>query len=358
LIKGHGGNVHDLAEILNCDISDITDMSSNLNPMGPPPGLKEHLTKNFDKILALPEVDAGRICEKFAQKYNLEREQVIAGNGTTQLIYLIPKVLESKKSLIVAPTYSDYADSCKMNGSYYEYYHLKEENRFRLDIEDLKKRIDGFDTIYICNPNNPTGGIVKPEFLKDLANNYPEKHFVMDESYLPFVDDMRKISMTRFKLANVIVLNSMSKIYRIPGLRIGFLIAKAAIIEKFNRYMLPWSVNGLAYCAVEYLMGDSCIDRFEIDSRSFFKDALSSFLDLFENGKSLTFFPTNTYFVVAKTTGFNAGALCEYLKKRKILIRDCSNFNGLTENFVRFSLKERGINMKLYSHINDFLKEI
>ncbi len=357
MIKGHGGNVHDLANRLGCEISDITDMSSNLNPLGPPSGLNKHLKDNLNKILALPEVDAGNICEKFAKKYDLVRDRLIAGNGTTQLIYLIPRALESKKSLIVAPTYSDYADSCKMNGTDFEYYYLKEEDHFKLNMEDLKRSLDGFDTIYICNPNNPTGVLIQTETLVDLCNSYPDKYFVIDESYLPFVDNLKNISIKGYNLKNAIVLNSMSKIYRIPGLRIGFLIADEAIIEKFNKFILPWSVNGLAYCAVEFLMDSKETDDFEKDSRIFFEEELNYFLDQFKDIDSLKFFPASTYFIIARTKGFVASDLCEYLKKQKILIRDCSNFKGLSENFVRFSLKKKETNLELFSHIKDFLRK-
>ncbi|MCP4161911.1 MAG: pyridoxal phosphate-dependent class II aminotransferase [Deltaproteobacteria bacterium] len=357
MIKGHGGNVHDLALRLGCEISDITDMSSNLNPLGPPAGLNEHLKRNLDKILALPEVDAGNICDKFAKKYDLDRERIIAGNGTTQLIYLIPRALESKRSLIVAPTYSDYADSCKMNGTDFEYYYLKEEDKFNLNMEDLKRSLDGFDTIYICNPNNPTGSLIPTETLVDICNSYPDKYFIIDESYLPFVDNLKNISIKSYKLKNVIVLNSMSKIYRIPGLRIGFLIADEKVIEKFNNFLLPWSVNGLAYCAVEFLIDSNDTDGFEESSRIFFKEEISLFLDQFKDIEDFEFFPASTYFIIARTKRFIADELCEYLKKQKILIRDCSNFKGLSENFVRFSLKKRDTNLELCTHIKNFLRK-
>jgi threonine-phosphate decarboxylase len=111
MINGHGGNVYQLARDLGCLPSDIIDMSSNVNPFGPPPGLMALLKENIHAITALPEVDAGSAVGAFSARYGLRPDQVVPGNGTTQLIHTLPLALETRHALIVAPTYSDYADS-------------------------------------------------------------------------------------------------------------------------------------------------------------------------------------------------------------------------------------------------------
>ena len=121
MIEGHGGNIYKVAKELGCKISDIIDMSSNINPLGPTDELLDYLKQNLNQIANLPEVDSKSIINAFGEYYNLNPKNIICGNGTTQLIYLIPEVLKTKKALIYAPSYSDYADACIRHNVKYEY---------------------------------------------------------------------------------------------------------------------------------------------------------------------------------------------------------------------------------------------
>ncbi|NJL60267.1 MAG: aminotransferase class I/II-fold pyridoxal phosphate-dependent enzyme [Desulfobacteraceae bacterium] len=248
------GNIYALAKRLECQPSDIIDMSSNVNPLGPPPGLAEFLTDNLDAIVALPEADAHSAIFAFAQRYGLDPECVVAGNGTTQLIYAIPKAIGSRNVVIVAPTYSDYADACKMHDIPYRYSLLTDSRNFEPDFDTLEQDIRDADTVFICNPNNPTGVLMASNQLEAFCKAFPDKTFIIDESYLPFVADAEQHSFLGRDIGNVIVLHSMSKIFRVPGLRIGFASASPAITRKLIRYTLPWSLNSLAQAAVVWLM--------------------------------------------------------------------------------------------------------
>ncbi|MEA1948589.1 MAG: aminotransferase class I/II-fold pyridoxal phosphate-dependent enzyme, partial [Thermodesulfobacteriota bacterium] len=243
MLKGHGGNIYDLAQRLGCHPSEIVDMSSNMNPLGPPADLVTLLQENIKTIATLPEVDANRTVNVFSGRYDIDPEQVIAGNGTTQFIYSIPRILETKRALIFGPTYADYADACAMHNIGYDYSTARESVAFEHDIKAAAQQVLGYDTVFICNPNNPTGNIIPAADLEQLCKSHADVNFVIDESYLMFVDGSNTQSMIRSTLPNVMVLNSMSKFFTIPGLRIGFLISSPVIIKKFKTYLLPWSVN-------------------------------------------------------------------------------------------------------------------
>jgi threonine-phosphate decarboxylase len=259
MLIGHGGNIYKLAETLGCPVSEIIDMSSNVNPLPPLPDLLDHLKNSIHTIKALPEVDAKSITDAFAERYDIDADQVIAGNGTTQFIYAIPQVLSTKRAFIIGPTYSDYADACKIHGARYDYLITEESASFSPDIDVVIERSKEYDTVFICNPNNPTGVLIDIADLHRLCRTHPKVWFVIDESYLPFVNDYVQHSMIRFDLPNVLILNSMSKIFRIPGLRIGFLISSLNIINKFKPFLLPWTVNSLAQAAVE-TVGENLVD--------------------------------------------------------------------------------------------------
>jgi threonine-phosphate decarboxylase len=236
MIGGHGGNVYALAETIGCEPSDIIDMSSNVNPLGPMPALVDFLKRHIEDMTILPEVDTKSAIAHFAKQYNIPPEHVIAGNGSTQLIYTVPIALKSRRALIIGPTYSDYADACIMHGVAYDYYISDESSGYYPDMDGIASRLTDVDTVFLCNPNNPTGVLLSPDRLKDLCEAHRDIFFIIDESYLPFVNNSDQYSMVHSDLPNVIILNSMSKIFRIPGLRVGFMIAHDDIISKANRF--------------------------------------------------------------------------------------------------------------------------
>jgi threonine-phosphate decarboxylase len=346
MLKGHGGNIYDLAHRLGCHPSEILDMSSNMNPLGPPPDLVTFLQENIKTIALLPEVDANTIVNVFAGRYNIDPEQVIAGNGTTQFIYSIPRILETKRALIFGPTYADYADACAMHHIPYDYSTAGESADFEHDIKAASQQIQGHDTIFICNPNNPTGNIIPTADLEQLCRSHADANFVIDESYLMFVDGSNKQSMIRSTLPNVMVLNSMSKFFTIPGLRIGFLISSPIIIKKFRTYLLPWSVNSLAQMAVQYLMKQTVeVQTFIENTVKFIAREKDILFETFKNTSFIKLFPSTTCFILARLYGnLTADSLGNHLAHDRILIRNCANFSGLSDRFIRFSLKTSEIN--------------
>ncbi len=346
MICGHGGNIYELARRLKCQPFDIIDMSSNVNPSEPPPGLTEFLKENISAMIALPEADAGKAVCAFANRYEINPKCVLAGNGTTQFIYAIPKAIGTKSALIVGPTYSDYADACAMHDISYAYSLTQASQNFVPDLNQIQKDMQSADTIFICNPNNPTGVLIPSDQLESLCRAFPQKTFIIDESYLPFVRDAEKHSFIARGIENVIVLNSMSKIFRVPGLRIGFVAAHERMISKLTRYALPWSVNSLAQAAVIWLMTNRPeIDAFIENTRMLLEVERTAFAQKLSLSRHLKLFPSETSFVLAELSGYyKASEICEALANAGILIRNCANFAGLSEKFIRVSLKTSEIN--------------
>jgi len=353
MINGHGGNIYKTARHINCLPSEIIDMSSNVNPVGPPEGLEDFLVDHIRMIQRLPEVDSESIISAFAQYYAIGKDSILSGNGTTEFIYLIPKVLKTKKALIIGPTYSDYADACIMNHVSHDFLISAEAKNFKPDINKIESAVSDYDTIFICNPNNPTGAFIHPEELAVLCKKHTDTYFIIDESYLPFVKHGDQISMMHYRLPNVVVLNSMSKIFNIPGLRIGFLIACHAIIKKFHFYCLPWSVNALAQASVSYLLGQKENTTAFIEKTiAFIEKEKHFFLTTLKNHNKITFYPSSTGFMLARLNpDYNADTLCKQLLESRILIRDCTNFKGLSNRFVRISLKTNDNNQNLANRL-------
>ncbi len=357
MITGHGGNIYDLARRLGVSSNDIIDMSSNLNPLGPPPGLVDFLEKNLADITALPEVDAGELIKAFAKEHDIGPEKVLAGQGTTQFIYSLPRALETKKALILGPTYADYEDSLKMNQVDFSLALSDEGHYFHHDIEGIMAQERGVDTVFICNPNNPTGTMIPAQILKKAASTFPDTRFIIDESYLPFAPNAEQESMITSGLSNVLVLSSMSKIFRVPGLRVGFLIGSENIIEKCQKFQFPWSVNSLAQAAAHYILGHQKeMNRFIKESRQYLELEKKQFVERLQKDTGLTLFSGPVPYILIKLgKGLMSDAICQKLASEKILIRNCSNFKGLTDKFIRISLKKKEKNQMLAGRLLELL---
>lgn len=348
MIHGHGGNIYALAEQLKCDLAEIVDMSSNINPLGMPPGMLAAVKTGLDAIGVLPEVDGRAMIESLADLLELNPDRILAGNGTTQFIYNTCPALESRKVLIVGPTYADYTDACRMYGIEPSYYLLDAAKQFAMDWQQFDQALDGCDTVFICNANNPTGTMLDNTSLQQFCRNHPGIRFVIDESYMPFTLAGSATRMSCCGLDNVIVLWSASKIFGMPGLRVGFLIAPDAIRTAFEHFMQPWCVNSLAQAAIRYL-GDQkrATLKFIQTTQNYLEQERGLFRQRLAVCPQLEIYPSVTsYLLMQLPPTINASRVCDQMARHRFLIRNCSNFFGLSNRFVRVALKSSDINKK------------
>jgi threonine-phosphate decarboxylase len=335
-----------LARRLGCDPADICDMSSNVNPLNPMPELMAHLHRRLDLIQTLPEVDAAAMTAAFADASGLAPEGVLAGNGSTELIYLLPRVLAPPRAVVVGPTYADYADACCLAGVPVAHVTADADEAFAPPLGRLKDALKPGDLVFVCNPNNPTGVLLDAEAILDLVAERPDCRFVVDESYLPFAP--AAASLVGRGLDNLLVLSSMSKIHRIAGLRIGFLIGPAQVLARLHPQRPPWSVNALAQEAVTFLSAHPApVARFLEETRSFLETEKQLLDERLQGCQWVRIFPSRTSFMLLQLVPPAVAAdVCHALAQERILVRDCSNFVGLDQRFVRISLKDPDANRR------------
>lgn len=358
MLKGHGGNSIELARRLGCPPQEIIDMSSNINPLGPPPGLIPYLKDHIDAVGKFPEVDSKDITVQFAHQCRLDSDRVLAGNGTTQFIYALPQALGIKKALIVAPTYSDYADACRLSKVETTFAIANESNNFQPDLDDINNHIEAVDCVFICNPNNPTGSLIAADDLKALCRAHPDTIFIVDESYLSFIQNADKKTIRRLDLNNLIVLISISKIFAIPGLRIGFVVSSGERIKQMRDFLQPWSVNSLAQLATAYLMVETAeVATFIEKTNRLIAAERNRFTTAFEDATDIILYPSATNFFIARLQNrLNADAVCRRLAAQKILVRNCANFYGLTDRHIRISVKMPEHNRMLIQNLWDIVQ--
>ncbi|MBU0967727.1 MAG: aminotransferase class I/II-fold pyridoxal phosphate-dependent enzyme [Proteobacteria bacterium] len=348
----HGGNIVAMARALGCEVKDLIDMSSNLTPLAMVPGLREVLVQGIEEIAFLPETESENLRQIFARKFNLQEEEVLVGNGTTEFIFALPHLFAGSRAIIVNPTYSDYRVACSWAKIPAMDFMLPPEQDFHLDLDRLAREFQGGELVFICNPNNPTGALTPSQELYDFILRHPATSFLVDESYLPFT---REKSLLHYDLPpNLFVLFSSSKIYGIPGLRLGFLVARAANLQAMTLQRKPWGVNRMAQIAGEYLLEHA--DPYVEVVRQFIERERFLFVDLLQKINNIRVIPGKANFILCYLQGeILAAELREKMLDKKIMIRNCASFDGLDEHYFRMSLKGREENIYCLKVLQEIL---
>ena len=369
----HGGNIYKIFREKN--IKEILDYSSNINPYGIPESLKKRITENLEILERYPDPDYIELRQKLAHLNNVNMSDIILGNGATEIIFLFMKVINPQKVLIVSPTFREYERAIKAtervenssilgdsnkkeddDNSYekqkieIEYFELKENDDFKLNINNLKNELEKkYDLLIMCNPNNPTGKFLKldktEEILKE-CNKYNTKLFI-DEAFIDFLKDGIKESIinTKEDKQNLFVTRAFTKFFAIPGLRLGYGIYFDKNLEKeISEKKEPWSVNNIAEIA-----GLTVLDDTEYIEKTL-KWITEEKIYMYEKLNEITGikpYKTETNFITVKiedklfSKELNVKILREKILEYGILIRDASNFKFLDERFFRLAIKNR-----------------
>lgn len=347
MIHGHGGNIFAVARELGCRPEELTDMSSNINPLGSVPGLLDHLQAHLPRIQSLPEVDAARACADLAALLGLNSAHILAGAGTTQFIYSACTALNSRKVLIVAPTYADYADACHQQGIEPDFFCTRAGAQFRLDLAELESKLSHYDTLFLCTPNNPCGQLIPLHDLNELACRHPHLRCIIDVSYLPFAQPQLQDSLAALQAQNLLVLWSGSKIFAIPGLRTGFLCAHPETLACFQHFAQPWSLSTLGQEAMHFLYANQeAVQQFVQKTHQYIQTEKKLLLERLHNC-NLRLIPSDTSFILIQLPPpLEAEQVRAAMQAERLLIRNATNFHGLDSSYIRVALKDSASNAR------------
>jgi len=348
MITGHGGDIRKAAETAGIEPEKILDMSANTNPLGPMPGMMEHLGASMNTVTRLPDPDGHTAAEAFSVLNGLDPGRVLAAGGTTQLIYTLPRLFPSGRAMIFGPTYSDYADACEANGLGVLFAYPKNDGDFGHDPDRAADMVKDCDLVFICNPNNPTGDFYAPETIVWFAKTLPRTLFVIDESYLPFMPGYASMTMAKTRLSNVVVLRSFSKIYAVPGLRVGFGVFPGPLKERIAAFQMPWCVGSLAMEAVLFAARNRQAALSHIEkTAAYVARERESMEKRLKKASGIEVYPAKTPFMLLKLPfGIQSRDVWEGMLARGVLVRDCANFRGLGPGYVRVSLKDARANAR------------
>ncbi|WP_299778769.1 aminotransferase class I/II-fold pyridoxal phosphate-dependent enzyme [uncultured Formosa sp.] len=324
MLNGHGDDLH----LIEGEIKH--NFSSNVYYKGCPKMLLEEISKNINQIQSYPSPSANELNVLAAKKFQLNSEQFLFTNGATEAFYLIAQLFSNKTAAIVAPTFAEYEDACKI-------FNLNYELIASTELQNTKA-----DLVFICNPNNPNGNVFFKNELEFLFQQKPETTFVIDEAYIEFTTRIESIVLLTTKYSNIIIVRSLTKTFTIPGLRLGYVVSNASIITKLLSLKMPWSVNLLAIKAGEFILKNYDMLQFNaselLEETTFFRKQLSEL-------KGIKVCESNTSYFLVELLHKSAKELKHYLiKEHQILVRDATNFNKLKGEYIRLSTQSKDIN--------------
>ena len=355
-MQRHGGNVWLAQQTYGIMTNELIDFSANINPLGPSPRAMEALERAKAYIRHYPEPQAETLRLELASLWNLPEDMIIVGNGAAELIYALGRVLRPRRVLLPVPTFSEYAESFTEQERIAIY--LKRDNYFSLQPEKLYPLLEPGDLLVICNPNNPTGQLISRVELRGLLEQAKEKAtwVLLDEAFMDFVQPQQSLLEELSLYPNLIIVRSLTKIYALPGLRLGYLAAPPQMIKKLYQTLPPWRVNVLAQAAGLASLQDQAYFNQTLAlvnrQKEFMRKALEAM-------PGLTPLPAAANFLLVdcRDSGFTAAAIKEYLAPRGILLRLCHNFEGLDEYYFRVAVRTEGENLCLLQNLQQFLRD-
>ncbi len=317
----HGGP--DWTELRSTGLNpeEVIDFSANLNPFGPPHGVIEALSRT--DIAHYPDSEATHLRRVLAKVLGLATNNILVGNGSTELIRLAALAYFSQgdKALIIQPTFGEYEIACRVAGTLIIEQRLLPEKGFQLEVKETTELIQRHHPkgIFITNPNNPTGRYLSRADVERILDSGQESLLILDEAYLTFVDNPWS-SLDLIEQGNLLILRSMTKDYALAGLRLGYGVARKDVIETLSRIRPPWNVNTVAQQAGIIALHD---EEYMKQCQTRIKQA-KEYLVAELSRLNLAPIPHEASFFLVKVD--SSSDFRRRLLKHKILVRDCTSF--------------------------------
>jgi threonine-phosphate decarboxylase len=320
----------------------VADFSTNVWYGGEPPGLKDYVFSQWATVNRYPEVLAESLAARVAAHHGVPPGQVLMSSGTTESIYLVAQAWAGRRTTILTPAFAEYEDACRLHGHALHF----------LPWSDLQwDTLVDSDLVFICNPNNPTGSVLSAEAVASLLAANPHTVFVLDEAFIEFTTSIQTLIPLLSRFDNLLIMRSLTKAYAIPGLRLGYVVAAEALIARLTATKAPWTVGALAAAAGHFIF-----EHFAevqpptarlLAERATFATKLAAV--------NLPVEPSYTHYFVAALRHGTAADLKRWLLARHgLLIRDASNFRGLTPAHFRVSTQRPADNLLLINALREW----
>jgi threonine-phosphate decarboxylase len=352
---GHGGNAKEISRRNNIDYDKIIDFSANINPLGMPESVKKAIIENLSEAEKYPDITYYELKASISEFENINSNNLILGNGAADVLFNVVRGINPRNSLILAPTFSEYEEAVKAINGNIIYYELKGENQFFIQNDILNYINKDLNLLFICNPNNPTGVITEKELLLKILEKSKKNNVIVliDESFLDFINEDLSMIKHISEYENLIIIKSLTKFFALPGIRIGYGISgNIELIRKIESIAPAWNINIFAEIATKAGLKDEKYISESIKYISDEKDYLHRELKKINRVK--VYEPSVNFILFQTLTNIN---LQKELLKYSILIRGCSNYNGLNESYYRVAVRSHEENSILIKSLGDIFEE-
>lgn len=350
----HGGNIYKKAKELGISEHQILDYSANISPLGIPSHIKKAMVDAIEGTINYPDPDCTALREAIGRQDGVEPDCVTCGNGGADLLYRLAFGLKPKKVLLPVPAFVEYEEAMTAAGARMVYETMDEDFHIR---EDMTERItEDTDLVILCNPNNPTGLLTPRRQVLAVLERAKEMHcrVLVDECFLEICREEEQYTVKPYlkEYPNLMILKSFTKLYAIPGVRLGYLLcADREVIAQVNRAGQAWSVSHIAQCAGMAALSHpeykaAVIDAVEKELIYMKKEMANLPLTLYDGRANYLFF---------RTPGVTD--LDRRLESRGIMIRNCSNYVNLGNDYWRIAVKTHEENVILLQELRQALRQ-
>lgn len=349
----HGGDIYSKPIAL--------DFSANVNPFGTSPKVKDAIRQCVDELSNYPDPYARKLLDAICTHENrlihngkITKEQIICGNGAAELIFSYVLAKQPKKAVLAVPSFSEYQQALALTNTELVYVPLKKEDEFEVTHAFCEALDDSVDVIFLCNPNNPTGKLISPSIMKsilDCCERYQISIF-MDECFLEWTNHFATQTLTNELSCKteLFLLRAFTKSYGMAGVRLGYGISNCPkLLERMTKTVQAWNVSTLAQCAGRAALLD---EDFFLRAKQLVTTERIKMKERLEALGFCVYLGEANYLLFSSDVIFD---LKERLLKHNILIRDCSNYIGLSKGYYRIAIKSTEENEILYQTLKEVI---
>ncbi|MBW2027494.1 MAG: threonine-phosphate decarboxylase [Deltaproteobacteria bacterium] len=343
----HGGSPAADMIRLGLDPGPVLDFSVNINPRGAPAPVRERWSEFYELIGNYPAIEGDGVTRFYEERFGIPRTRCLPGNGSTELIYMIPRVLGVEHAVVVTPSYHDYERATLLAGARVTRLRLSPEEDFApLPVAVLSRALEEADAIWLGRPNNPTGTLAPKRDMVELAERHPDKWVILDEAFVQFLEEWQEESLLlEPPMKNVLVVHSLTKFYALAGLRLGAVVGHEQTISLLKQAKEPWTVNAVADRVATLIIGARDYD--EESRRVIAQERDRVYTKLKEGPGYRPCNPTANFLLCRWEAGQDLDDLLRHLLVNGLYARDCRNFPGLEEGFFRIGVRRRAENDRL-----------
>ncbi len=369
----HGGDIYRVAREQGRPISKILDFSASINPLGLSSAIRRSLVGAVPRVVHYPEVNAYPLRKALAHAHDISEDHLVVGNGSAELISVLPRALECRHGLVIGPTFMEFERALKHAGARSSYVHATREQNYQPPIDKVCQILSkknhsrhkrthttdihatAVDIMFLCNPNSPTGQACSRREIHELLEIAQEAkvYVVVDEAFVDYCAH-RSIFKDVKKYTHLIVLRSFTKFYALPGIRAGYLIGSPDVVNAVQSLLPPWSVNTLAQDAAHAALLDTDFRRRSLE---FMKQERKRFTQRLSRVAGIRVYPSSANFVMVEIPSeCHVPRVETYLGNNGILVRDCRNFAGIYVPTIRLAVRRPKENDRLVNALECALK--